>query len=495
MPSSESVDDNQPSSFEASLNLQLTTYTTFVTGKGIKKKTVTKKDKPKNKAIQFTFFESEENYLLLLNRILEKFKLEGIYRVSENRVFPLKIHVPPQKARDATDIENATEYLEIASKVIKGQPTKDLTLYIDMMQVDTHAKKLKKRSKSGTGAAVDRDNESSESDNSDHADSAQEDEDDEDGLTPEQHREAKILRELDKRYKNTSDNSYTYKDSTTGIPVRLSNIAIEIWVRAIMAKTATFDKPPPNDVLFKPLPRLTHSDHRGRANHSGSPPTDDSVLGSVTSFLSAISNFTSNCSHNSRSRSRSHSRSRSRSRSYSHSKSRSYSQPRTPVAPGPSSSPIRNSPSKLPRFLEHAEKNLGIPYATLHRAVLEKAGYGPDILDLVSDDALTALGLTPGDAIRLKREAPIWWNGPLAKRKLDIADDTFPGPSKKPRVQFEKRWKDGSGAARYMGTLGETNGFDDDNDDCDWFFFSDATNSFLPVPRGYAAILNEDMDS
>ncbi|KAJ3820122.1 hypothetical protein F5880DRAFT_1509600 [Lentinula raphanica] len=80
---------------------------------------------------------------------------------------------------------------------------------------------------------------------------------------------------------------------------------------------------------------------------------------------------------------------------------------------------------------------------------------------------LTALGLTLGDAIRLKREAPIWWNGPLAKCKLDIADNTFPGLSKKPCVQFEKHWKDSSDAACYMGTLGETNGFNNNNDDCD----------------------------
>ncbi|KAJ3720857.1 hypothetical protein C8R42DRAFT_539030, partial [Lentinula raphanica] len=156
----------------------------------------------------------------------------------------------------------------------------------------------------------------------------------------------------------------------------------------------------------------------------------------------------------------------------------------------PASSPVRNSPSKLPRFLEHAEKTLGIPHATLHQYALESAGYGPDILDVVNDSALTAIGLSPGDAIRLKREAPIWWNGPLAKRKLTPADqaETPPEPSKKRRVQLEKRWKDGSGAARYMGSIGESDDIDD-NDECDWFYFSDATESFLPIPCGYAAIL------
>ncbi|KAJ3830871.1 hypothetical protein F5878DRAFT_680292 [Lentinula raphanica] len=229
MPSSDNEENPVPTSFKASLNIQLTTYTTSITGKGYKKKKVTKKDKSKNKSIQFTFSESEENYLLLLSRILEKFKLEDAYKVSKDRVFPVKFHVPPQKARDATDIENFTEYLEIVSKIVKGQPTKDITLYVDMAQVDTYAKRLKKRGRSGT----DQDDDSSESDKTDHGESVQDDEDD-DGLTPEQHREAKVLRELDKRYKNTTDNSYTYCDPNTGLSVRLSNIAIEIWVRAIV---------------------------------------------------------------------------------------------------------------------------------------------------------------------------------------------------------------------------------------------------------------------
>ncbi|KAJ3752015.1 hypothetical protein EV360DRAFT_89155 [Lentinula raphanica] len=237
------------------------------------------------------------------------------------------------------------------------------------------------------------DNVSSESEKS-LEDSALDDNDDDDDLTPEQHREVKILRELDKHYKNTTNNSYTYHDPVSGSPVRLSNVAVEIW----MAKTATLDQPPANNILFKPVPHLAH-------------------------------------------------------------------------------------------------ETFGISHATLHRYALESARYGPDILDVVNDSALTAIGLSPGDAIQLKREAPIWWNGPLAKCKLTLADqaETPPELSKKRRVQLEKHWKDGSGAAQYMGSIGESDDIDD-NDECDWFYFSNATESFLPIPHGYAAILNEDND-
>ncbi|KAJ3752016.1 hypothetical protein EV360DRAFT_89156 [Lentinula raphanica] len=124
--SSTEEEESEQASFEASVNLQLTTYTTVVTGKGIKRKTVTKKDKPKNKALQFRFSKSEANYIQLLNCILEKLKLNEIYKVSENCVFPLKIHVPPQKARDATDIKNTTEYLESHPKSSKLSKQKTL---------------------------------------------------------------------------------------------------------------------------------------------------------------------------------------------------------------------------------------------------------------------------------------------------------------------------------------------------------------------------------
>lgn len=81
----------------------------------------------------------------------------------------------------------------------------------------------------------------------------------------------------------------------------------------------------------------------------------------------------------------------------------------------PPVSPIKNSPTKLNRYLRYAEENLGVKNATIHEFSLASHGYGPDILEDVADSALITCGLTAEDAIRLKRGASDWWNGPEAK--------------------------------------------------------------------------------
>ncbi|KAJ3871290.1 hypothetical protein F5051DRAFT_446383 [Lentinula edodes] len=44
-------------------------------------------------------------------------------------------------------------------------------------------------------------------------------------------------------------------------------------------------------------------------------------------------------------------------------------------------------------------------------------GYGPNILECVEDKDLVDLGIKHGDAMHLKRAAPIWFNRPEAKQK------------------------------------------------------------------------------
>ena len=74
-------------------------------------------------------------------------------------------------------------------------------------------------------------------------------------------------------------------------------------------------------------------------------------------------------------------------------------------------------PTKLMQFLEHAQANLGVTNALAYEAQMCLKGFGPDILDLVSQDSLVNLGITPGDAIHLQNNAPKWWNGSHAKQK------------------------------------------------------------------------------
>ena len=79
------------------------------------------------------------------------------------------------------------------------------------------------------------------------------------------------------------------------------------------------------------------------------------------------------------------------------------------------SSPPRNSPSKLGRYLDYASEKLGVRDANAYEEALACEGYGPDILPYVEDKVLLECGLTPGDAICLKRGAAEWWNSSDAK--------------------------------------------------------------------------------
>ena len=83
--------------FEANLSLQLTLYTAVTTGKG-PKKTIAKKDAQlKTKTLIFTFMKDEDSYVDLLNQILGKFTLDKKYKATSCNLFPIKVHIPPQK--------------------------------------------------------------------------------------------------------------------------------------------------------------------------------------------------------------------------------------------------------------------------------------------------------------------------------------------------------------------------------------------------------------
>lgn len=126
-------------------------------------------------------------------------------------------------------------------------------------------------------------------------------------------------------------------------------------------------------------------------------------------------------------------------------------------APLPTSSPVRPTPTKLTRFLEYAEDKLGVVNATTFEHRLREQSYGPDILHLADSNDLKSLGIDPGDVIRLKRGAPDWYNGPLAKRPRRMEHDGPQPPSppgavnEEQKVSFERRWKDGTEAKRFWG--------------------------------------------
>ncbi|KAJ7850859.1 hypothetical protein B0H13DRAFT_1570584, partial [Mycena leptocephala] len=115
-------------------------------------------------------------------------------------------------------------------------------------------------------------------------------------------------------------------------------------------------------------------------------------------------------------------------------------------------SPVIPTPSKLPRFLDHAATKLGIASARSFESPMRRNGFGPDILHMLPDQDLVDIRLNKGDALCLKAGAQEWWKGPDAKK--NVVTPAFDGhfdatpPSKK--VLFERRWDDGR-STRYYG--------------------------------------------
>jgi len=165
--------------------------------------------------------------------------------------------------------------------------------------------------------------------------------------------------------------------------------------------------------------------------------------------------------------------------------------PKTPtpatIAP-PIISPPKNTPSKLRRFLEHAEDRLGVRDAHIYEGVLENRGYGPDILHLVSDTDLEACGFNRGDVLRLKRGAADWWNGPEAKKpKLDNPRATTPPPEY--NIRFEKRFHMGGSVSLFGSGIYEAPAPDPKvlpvQYDYDYWYHNPVTKRLEQMPEGY----------
>lgn len=83
------------------------------------------------------------------------------------------------------------------------------------------------------------------------------------------------------------------------------------------------------------------------------------------------------------------------------------------------------SPSKLMRFLRYAETELHVENATAFEQRLAAQHIGPDILPEIEDKILAMeIGILAGDIVHLKKGSITWWNGPEAKRKHRITDQS-----------------------------------------------------------------------
>ncbi|KAK6993088.1 hypothetical protein R3P38DRAFT_3288503 [Favolaschia claudopus] len=154
------------------------------------------------------------------------------------------------------------------------------------------------------------------------------------------------------------------------------------------------------------------------------------------------------------------------------------------LVPNVVNSPPVPTPSKLSRYLEHAETKLGVSNARMFETDLRENGYGPDILHLVDNKDLEGLGISKGNVIRLKAGAPK--SESAGNSGTGIGQDVTVTPSK--RVAYEVRYKDG-GSSRLFGprlSPGPRLEFPDG----EVFYKNLERNIFEPIPLGYRPIFD-----
>lgn len=167
--------------------------------------------------------------------------------------------------------------------------------------------------------------------------------------------------------------------------------------------------------------------------------------------------------------------------------------PPSSLATAVSDSPPKNSPTKLPRFLQYAEEKEGIQNATMYEFALAEKGFGPDVIMMNDIDIKTDLmscGINAGDALCLKRAAQVWWTSPDAKRTRRSSTPERPTDiDDRPRIRFEKRYTDG-GSVSVFGP-GIIPGKNYQAKEYVWWFFNAHSKTLEKVPDGFVP----DIDS
>jgi hypothetical protein len=169
-----------------------------------------------------------------------------------------------------------------------------------------------------------------------------------------------------------------------------------------------------------------------------------------------------------------------------------------------------NTPTKLTKYLLFAKNNLRISRATDFEAAFRRDGIGPDILHLVPDEKLLALGVSLGDTLRLKKHSLSWLTAEGSRKRKEPDHDPFgapdddndhvpPAPIWGPdTIKFEKKWKDPStgqlmpGGATFYGSL--VDGTMAEGGDFTWLYQND-DGEMIPLPPGKVPMIEGGVDT
>ncbi|KAL1738368.1 hypothetical protein HDZ31DRAFT_78420 [Schizophyllum fasciatum] len=365
---------------------------------------VTQKEKSSTKTKEFehAFEESTENYQLFLRGILKAHGLEDQFEISDSSKCPFRAIIPPQRAEKyAINYDNLGEFYRLVKAINDmARPPLYLNILVDFKDIQANLKKATQRPSGQAGFIGPAD----EGPTIDHNLSDEED------MTSTDREIAACRKLLEDRWGNDHDKSYTFVSADPPEAIPLTPLMMGDWAVSLYENQSSIHSPSPALLAAWRKKKERILDPERAAAEPTAPSTPSTVvptsdpLSQVSSMLQSIERLVT----------------------VTAGRSDSCGPPATPTRPStpihgvmvaPPGSPAVNTPSKLHRFLEWMSVKGGIPEALTLEPLLHQEKLGPDVLDMVAIDDLKNLGISTGDALRLRKEAPIWWKSAEAKKR------------------------------------------------------------------------------
>ncbi|KAI0782492.1 hypothetical protein BC629DRAFT_1594266 [Irpex lacteus] len=449
----------------------------------------------KNKEFSLKLYGTQASYVELLQTILNQHGKKQ-YRVKSTRPYRFKYSLPKTARKKAIDVEHFEEYQSMIRSIIK-KSAPSVTL---LVQFEDVKRRVSMHESDGNADSGDEEGDE-EAEDSDH------------DLRGSGRIREEDLSELDvilaenrnqilKKWGNghNSDATYVYPD---GVQLPLTPAMIQDWAIAMKDNIATVNDPP-HTAMFDPNNKRPVLNSRRIVSTPTPAPAID-----VNAFASVFAPITSAVAE------------LAKANALSNPPRTPSKRPRTnSLVATPSSRPpdldskLTHSPNSLARFCKFLKDSRGVRKAPQYFMALRDYDYAPDILGEVDVKELTEVGISIGDAHRIRKAAPEWLRSRSTREPEaietdpdfcqhvvgaanilpSIFDDNAPGTGdrwEEKSVHYKLEHVNGTRNRWWSGPLLRNLG--ERREDDDYIEYRDpATLEWRPIPPGFTAPAKDD---